>query len=212
MNDWEIVYVSNPEIWDKADQVRLMATKDVDTHPVDIENVIDIVYGIDLVPEPGLMQLIDVEGFLSYDGMAIHVDEDRFKSEKFSNRFRFTLAHELGHYELHRQIYRKIKFRTVDEYIKMQRNMPLYIRQSYERQADEFAGRLLVPIEPLLQAIVDNIGEVKEMMKINKDVSNREISDRIEGDIAPRFEVSADVIGIRIWKEKIDLKLFAAEN
>jgi hypothetical protein len=70
--------------------------------PVPIENIIEEL-GLNIVPMPGLKRSYDIEGFLTPDRSAIYVDE--YYSDQYEARARFTLAHELGHWELHREFF-----------------------------------------------------------------------------------------------------------
>jgi Zn-dependent peptidase ImmA (M78 family) len=63
--------------------------------PVPIENIAEFSMGINIIPIPGLQKLIDVEGFISSDFSSITVDQ--FVMEERETRYRFTIAHEIGH-------------------------------------------------------------------------------------------------------------------
>jgi len=65
---------------------------------------------IDIVPMPGLHALIETDGFITSDLREIFVDEFVYQSRL--GRYRFTLAHELGHSVLHRDVFRKEAFGT----------------------------------------------------------------------------------------------------
>ncbi len=68
------------------------------TLPVPIELIVERM-GIDIVPVPGLKRGYDLEGFTSCDRQAIYVDEQ--EPFNYETRYRFTLAHEVGHVILH---------------------------------------------------------------------------------------------------------------
>lgn len=55
------------------------------------------------------------------------------------SRFRFTIAHELGHIVLHSKI--QSEFRELDEGV--------FLNKRVEREADRFAASLLMPVSPL---------------------------------------------------------------
>jgi len=55
-----------------------------------------------------------------------------------------SIAHEIGHYVLHEDVYRAVSFSSVEEWAQFFDTIP---RDKYgwlEWQADEFAGRLLI--------------------------------------------------------------------
>jgi Zn-dependent peptidase ImmA (M78 family) len=67
--------------------------------PVDIEAIAEFDLGLNIFPFPNLQQTFDIEGFISGDLNVIYVDE--FIYYQRPARYRFTLAHEIGHYVFH---------------------------------------------------------------------------------------------------------------
>jgi Zn-dependent peptidase ImmA (M78 family) len=65
--------------------------------------------------------------------------------DKYESRYRFTLAHEIGHKILHKLIFEELGFSNSDEwkYIQSVFNPKQYGKMEY--QADCFAGLVLVP-------------------------------------------------------------------
>jgi Zn-dependent peptidase ImmA (M78 family) len=78
----------------------------------------------------------------------IRVDQGVFESRS-PYRYRFSLAHELGHTELHRKIYEQIDFSTIDEWKAALKQIPEHLRSRLEFQAYDFAGLFLVPLDAL---------------------------------------------------------------
>ncbi|MBS3918141.1 MAG: hypothetical protein KG012_04570 [Deltaproteobacteria bacterium] len=64
--------------------------------PVDIEAIAEFDLGLNIFPFPNLQVIFDIEGFISGDLNVIYVDE--FIYYQRPARYRFTLAHEIGHY------------------------------------------------------------------------------------------------------------------
>jgi Zn-dependent peptidase ImmA (M78 family) len=115
--------------------------------PIDIEEIAKA-RGVKLVPYPlgddvsGLLSIKDGEGTIGYNQKEAPV------------RKRFTIAHELGHYELHRDksdlfVDKQFLFRG-----KNSRNTPA--NQVLEQEANAFASAILMPTE-LVKREVDNI-------------------------------------------------------
>jgi hypothetical protein len=71
--------------------------------PVPIEEIVEFVFGMNIVPVLGLQREFEVEGFTSGDLKNIYVDEYVYTDRP--SRYRFTLAHEIGHVVLHRHLY-----------------------------------------------------------------------------------------------------------
>ena len=95
--------------------------------PVPIELIAERDFGIDIVPVPGLQGVLrsndfGVVGFITSDLKEIHVDECVFENRE--NRYRFTIAHELGHAVLHRDIYEKASFDSIEAWKEFINNIP----------------------------------------------------------------------------------------
>ncbi len=115
--------------------------------PVDVELLTEREAGVVLEIERGLQARWSVPGATIY-----HPKEDRFTvlidetvADGASGFYRFTVAEELGHLRLHRQVLRRIQ--TVEDAV------ALHVSPDYEymeRNAKWFASALLMPREALL--------------------------------------------------------------
>jgi Zn-dependent peptidase ImmA (M78 family) len=134
----------------------------------------------------------------------IVVDHDHYMDEKFANRMRFSFAHELGHLFLHNDFYARVVFESAEEWKEILLSLPDTDYRYFEYQANEFAGRLLVPREDLVEEIEKSV----ETLKRNN------MLEYLKGDpyavlsgITPRrsriFGVSSDVIERRVDREKL---------
>ena len=63
--------------------------------PVPIEEIVEFGLGLDIVPVPGLQSSFDVVAYITRDCKEIRVDQ--YVLESRENRYRFSLAHEVGH-------------------------------------------------------------------------------------------------------------------
>jgi len=79
--------------------------------PIPIEEIVEFEFRINIVPVLGLQREFEVEGFTSSDLKNIYVDEYVYTDR--ITRYRFTLAHEIGHIVLHRHLYRDHKFNSI---------------------------------------------------------------------------------------------------
>ena len=84
------------------------------TIPVPIEEIVEFELNMDIVPTPGLHQLLEVDGFITSDLREIWVDQ--FVYDSRPGRYRFTLAHEVGHSILHADIFQGSSFHSVTEW------------------------------------------------------------------------------------------------
>ncbi len=71
--------------------------------PVPIEWIIESDLGLHIVPFPNLYRIFNQSGFLSADRMKIFIDE--YQYDNFVEKYRFTLAHEIGHFIMHKSLY-----------------------------------------------------------------------------------------------------------
>jgi IrrE N-terminal-like domain len=111
--------------------------------PTPIEEIAEIKCGLDIIPLPGLRDLLEIDGFISSDLSCITIDQ--FVLERRLNRYRFTLAHELGHLHMHRDIYAELKFGSLNEWKQFQKDVDEADYSWVEYQAYAFAGLVLVP-------------------------------------------------------------------
>ncbi|MCX6255865.1 MAG: ImmA/IrrE family metallo-endopeptidase [Bacteroidia bacterium] len=173
--------------------------------PVDIEQVVEATLGVRIIPIDSLQKFCDMDGFISKDFTAIYVDEFLYTDDRYYKRVRFTIAHEIGHYVLHRSTIDSQKFNDEEEWM----NFRLAINDEtlgwFETQASEFAGRLLVPLDPLVEEFKSKRQSVLKKYsswnspKINDD----DLFSMVAPLICGRFDVSSGVIERRLRKENI---------
>ncbi|MBU1023181.1 ImmA/IrrE family metallo-endopeptidase [bacterium] len=119
----------------------------------------------------------------------------------YQNRYRFTLAHEIGHFVLHKFIYENASFSNVDDWMEFNNTMPEDQHSWFEYQAYAFAGLILVPNEKF----ISKIDSIKlEMKAHNLDLNNLGDRERevIIEVLASYFFVSKEVIRRRLDKEE----------
>ena len=168
--------------------------------PIPIEEIAEFQMGLDIVPIPGLLRFFDVDGFTSGDLLNIYVDEFIYSDRL--GRYRFTLAHEVGHIILHKEIYSKANFRNIKERKDFINSISEKDHGWLEYQAYSFGGLVLVPREHLIKRTEFYVNRIQE-----EDISLREnwdvAWDLIAARLAKDFEVSSDVIEKRLNKDKV---------
>ena len=196
-------WIDKKKIWNIAEEIRAKYWPEGNL-PVNMEEIIEIRLGLNIEPNHGLFRLIDMDAYLKMDLSGIVIDNDCYMNEKFSNRLRFSLAHELGHYFLHRGIYSKLTFNSSEEWKDFVINSPENEYANFEWQANEFAGRFLVPLD-VLKA---KIAEVSESLKKIKNIKSylAEDPDAVLSSVSPYirkpFGVSEEVIERRVKREE----------
>lgn len=162
--------------------------------PVPIEEIVEQKLNLKIIQQMGLKRDYDVEGFLISDFTTIFVDFDMYL--KHENRTRFTIAHEVGHLVLHKDLFEKLGINSVEKL------NDFSIKLSYEEygwleyQAYSFASHILVPRDLLINELKKRLGRIPSM-------EAPEILAPVVQDLPDIFNVSDAVILRRLQKEKI---------
>ncbi len=174
------------------------------TPPIDVIYIVEVILQLDIIPIRNLFTDQHIDAALLPDLSGIYIDHEAYMawergSQWVEQRLRFSCAHELGHYRLHKHEIAAHRFKTPGEFKRWAADRVGY--ESAEYQADEFAGRFLVPL-PVLTREYDT---QCRMVAIDKP-HWREIKgmrNMIAKRIAPRFGVNAQVIETRLDREGI---------
>ena len=119
------------------------------TIPIPIEEIVELEFNINIIPVLALQREFKVEGFTSSDLKNIYVDE--YVYTDYLNRYRFTLAHEIGHIVLHRNLYSENLFSSIAEWKEFINSMTEEEHGWLEYQGYAFDGLILVPRENLIK-------------------------------------------------------------
>lgn len=165
--------------------------------PVDVECILEVGLKITIIPLPGLQNQISFDSFISSDWKNVYVDRDRYMSDKYYRRIRFSLAHELGHFVLHREIFKSLRIASLEDYYRFYQDAPEDQYRFLEDQANKFAGCLLMPQEILNQHWEKYLAEARKKL-IGTALENKEIDlvGYIAGDLSEIFNVSAQAMEI----------------
>lgn len=201
--------------------------------PVHVERIAE--FHLQLVLEfkdmKGLFPQADVHGAIWFEEGLIAIDE-RLDPEVYPlmlGRYRFTLAHEIGHWYLHRHLFvRPESFEDPGLQTSGNRIPDVVCRSTnrrrpIERQADEFAANLLMPSSLVHHAWADfrdgrqeaiPIAAIREYFQ-NQAVLFRgrnpesaeewdlAIKEDFSGPLADRFAVSREAMRIRLEELKL---------
>lgn len=166
--------------------------------PVPIEQIVEAQFELNIIPVPGLLNAFDVDAFISRDLSSITVDQ--FVLERRPTRYRFSLAHELGHLILHKDVFASLAFSSIEEWKAVQQSIDEKDYGWLEWQAYAFAGLVLVPPKELAWAfeeLKDKAEKVGLALQKTGDVGLTYVSNKL----ATTFEVSKGVIERRLAKE-----------
>jgi hypothetical protein len=171
--------------------------------PVDIFEIVEFELGLEIRTILNLREAGDVDALLLGDLKTIAVDQNDFLNDRSQNRLRFSIAHELGHLILHEDVFSKIHYSSVDEWIAFFQKIPEDQYYWIEQHAYEFAGCLLVPREKLVEKLTDAVALAKSAGFDAWDTSGDSTRQFVAHGIARHFGVSDQVIERRLTREKL---------
>jgi hypothetical protein len=170
--------------------------------PVDVLWLAEICLQLNPIPIEGFREKFGADAAITKD--ALYIDAKAYDQcddcEAWEKpRLRFSIAHELGHHVLHREEAQNFNPQTFDDF------EDNYLENHYgsekEREANEFAGRLLVPLEKLkmeLDAYVEEIRPANQWWHF-KEYLRANFAKRV----APLFGVHEKVILVRLIREEL---------
>jgi hypothetical protein len=190
-------YISKERIWQEADGLRAAHPAGRGL-PVKVLDLAEFDLHLDLVPVNGLREQLDIDALLMGDLKSVLVDKRAFMSPRLEYRLRFSVAHEIGHLVLHRDIYAGLLHATASEWFDYISAIPDVEHGWVEWQAYEFAGRLLVPTEPLREAFRSAVQTAEAAGYADWLAADETALDYIAMRIASEFGVSSEVIAKRL--------------
>ena len=201
--------------WLPESEVSRQANHFLDTYhpsgetPVPIEMIVER-QGIDIVPLEGLQNSLDLVGCTSADRQRIYVD--RWVEEHRENRYRFTLAHEMGHIVLHGSVLDNLRQdgSDLDVWVQLRETISDSMYGSLEWQAYTFAGLILVPGARLTAQYESELSNTRARFQeaVSRGIGEAEARDfaweYLAEQIAQPFVVSKDVILRRLRFERLE--------
>lgn len=193
-------------VWARIEELRTeYDLLKVDRTPIDVFTFLEVDLGLDPIPFDDLVAKYRVEAAIKADFTGIYLDAEQYNlmekgPEWKLNRLRFTVAHELAHFFLHRDLPQASHFASLPDFAKWTAN---YGGRKYttEQEANEFAGRLLVP-ETRLGILFDEFAREAERLMPNF-MDSGQLRDKFAERAAPRFGVNAQVVAIRLDRDGI---------
>jgi hypothetical protein len=143
-----------PVPWRDTEELREAAALFLHQHhpagevPVPIEEIVEFALDLEIRPIRALRDRFGIEGSLSVDLRTIVADEHLMVHHP--NRYRFTLAHEVGHLVLHSEHVRALARESPAGWKVAAQSIAPADYGRMEFQAYEFAGCVLAPRQPLL--------------------------------------------------------------
>jgi len=141
-------------VWEKAEAFRdQYLTGELSRLPVDVFTLAELELKLDVIPFHDLAAKFQSEAAISLDFSGLYVDAETYvyleKGPAWKlKRLRFSVAHELGHYVLHRDKVPPGGFASFQDFADWTQSNGGF-KYTFEQEANEFAGRLLVPVDRL---------------------------------------------------------------
>jgi hypothetical protein len=201
-NEFRCLWMDKQIIRQRADGVRVTYLPNGNI-PIDSQYIAEFGLRLDIDPLRGLFAEFEIDAWLKPDLSGMVVDLDRYMNERFNNRLRFSFAHELGHYFLHRNLLKILHFASFSEWKEFILTLPEKEYKYFEWQANEFAGRLVVPLAELnfhLSAACEKIKEDDSLTQILAKDPGLVLS-AISPTLCRPFGVSDEVIETRVERE-----------
>ena len=193
-------------VWDKVDELRLRyETLGEDKTPIDVFTFFEIDLGLDAIPFDDLDNKYRAEAAITADFKGLYIDAEQYSLLEHApewrlNRLRFTIAHELGHYFLHQDLPQAEDFQSIANCAKWTAN---YKGRKYtvEQEANEFAGRLLVPTNKLNTMFDDFSAQIITL--VPNFEKNMQLRSQFSERVASKFGVNSSVVEIRLDRDDI---------
>lgn len=162
--------------------------------PIPIEEIAESKLNLKIITEANLKKDYDIDGFLTSDLSTIFIDFNLYL--KFENRSRFTIAHEIGHFILHGEIFKKMAINSTTDLYNRIESISDDEYGWLEYQAYSFASHVLVPKQQLIAELEKKIGKIPSH-------ESPEVIAPVAQDLLDIFQVSGEVMLRRLQKEAI---------
>ena len=178
--------------------------------PIPVDDIIELYFrlALEFIDTRKKFGVDDVHGALWVNKKLVGIDDrlDPANYPMMLGRYRFTLAHEAGHWRLHRQLFQK----NANQLALLADNVdrPEYICRSVsvepiEYQANRFASCLLMPKELVKRAWHEWRGDMDPMCladlraEANGDITDELVLENAIRSFAATFQVSPEAMRIR---------------
>jgi len=190
-----VPYLDNKNIANKTQQFRLEFWGN--KIPVDIETIIDLKLAINIIPIQGFLKNSGVDTLITSNWKSIYVDREEYLDERHHKRLNFSLAHEIGHFILHKKIYTDFNVETFEDYYELNKKITIEEYGYLETQANKFANYLLVPRKALIlekERLLKSKGNPSWFKKIDQKTLNSYLA----VPLSEIFNVSDTVVTIAL--------------
>ena len=154
--------VQDYPLW-QLEKIAQEALKDaeycIQKYSVDIERLVETKFGIILDVHYNLQKNYGVMAYILIHGNRLFIDDRLMDDPRLTKRYRFTIAEELAHFIIHRNLYKDCK--TLDERIELEQLLSWQEQWFLETNAKALASAILMPktiIEPRVEELFSVVG------------------------------------------------------
>lgn len=165
--------------------------------PIDILDIVEFDLGMQIVPVNDLHRNASASVFITSTWDTMYIDAYEYSDERSDKRTNFSVAHEIGHYILHKEFYETLGINKLEDVYEFFEKVPPKQYAIVESQASKFAAKLLVPPAELRNEI-----EVLLAKAQNGEIEQIEIKQYL----SDKFQVSQDVIFKSMIREEIKIE------
>ncbi len=197
---------STERVWAQAEQFRCEYFKNqLAALPLDVFTVAELDLRLDIIPFDDLFAKYGMDAMLRNDYTGLYVDAEDYQHLETGpvwkqKRLRFTYAHELGHYMMHRASAADRNYPDVESFFRWL-HANTTERYRLEQEANEFAGRLLVPRDRLSEDYYCFAAKAEALAPDWKVLMDFRRS--LASQLSDKYGVNAQVIEVRFDREGI---------
>ena len=145
MSDLPIKFYTHQELESIAEVFIDAFHKPTDSLPVEIDTIVEADLDVRIFPYSQLEERHGLHGYLALSLKKIYVDQNIMDSDLFERRYRFTIAEEVGHYLLHKDIFADVE--TPEDYINAYGKISAKEYGKMDMDAKYLGGAILMPTE-----------------------------------------------------------------
>jgi hypothetical protein len=195
-------FIEQQEIWRQADGFRSRVWPS-NKIPIGVVEIVEFELDLEIRPISRLKEDNDIDALLLGNWKTIVVDQAQYMDERYANRLRFSMAHELGHFVLHQAVFQQMPRGSIQEWIEFMRDIPEKEYSFLEYHANEFAGRFIVPPEALRREFDAAILLAEQNGMPRSQLQGDAHLQYLAKPVSRKFEVSSSVIERRLTKEQL---------
>lgn len=166
--------------------------------------VVELKLGLRIILLADFRRQTGIVSALSNNLRDVYLDEAVADPRSSGNRYRYSLAHEVGHIFLHGDLFKDFPCKSAYDWKRFMCEVDTYEYGWLETHAYQFAGLVLVPPE-ILRAEVTRVRAAFEKNGLKPQQDNVIFEEYAVDRLKGRFQVSGEVIEKRLRKDGLSI-------